>query len=222
MVYFEKSQPAPTCLETEKAKASGDYKCGDVLQRLSTDFKKKCYICERKDPSSVNVEHFVPHKGNKDLKFDWNNLFWACGHCNNIKLDKHTNLLNCTLEEDDLENKIKLSLKPFPKENVQITILDNSQQTINTKELLLAVYNGTTKQKQLESAGLRDSILKEICTFQEVLICYFDDTNTPEDTANDLRKIRQHLSRASSYTAFKRWIIKDNENLRREFEQYFD
>nr|VFJ73508.1 MAG: hypothetical protein BECKFW1821C_GA0114237_105211 [Candidatus Kentron sp. FW] len=31
MVYLEKSQPAPACLAVEKAKANGDYKCGDVL-----------------------------------------------------------------------------------------------------------------------------------------------------------------------------------------------
>lgn len=34
------------------------------------------------------MEHLLPHKNGKylDRKFDWNNLFWACGHCNNVKI----------------------------------------------------------------------------------------------------------------------------------------
>jgi len=60
MVYFEKSQPAPACLAEEKTKTSGDYKCGDVLRRLAADFKNKCYLCEHKRPTNLNVEHFAP------------------------------------------------------------------------------------------------------------------------------------------------------------------
>ena len=41
MIYLEKSQPAPECLVSEKAKASGDYKCGDTLNRIKDDFKNK-------------------------------------------------------------------------------------------------------------------------------------------------------------------------------------
>jgi hypothetical protein len=44
MIYQPKSQPAPACLEAEKAKKNGNYNCGDVLDRLKTDFKNKCYI----------------------------------------------------------------------------------------------------------------------------------------------------------------------------------
>jgi len=80
MIYFEKSQPAPECLEKEKSKKSGNYKCAGVLKRLKDDFKNKCYICESKAPTTINVEHFKSHQGDSDLKFDWNNLFWSCGH----------------------------------------------------------------------------------------------------------------------------------------------
>ncbi|HEY5125388.1 MAG TPA: HNH endonuclease, partial [Ignavibacteria bacterium] len=107
MVYLEKSQPAPDCLEIEKAKANGNYRSAEVLNRLKNDFKNKCYICEYKEPVTINVEHFRPHKGNKDLEFDWNNLFWACGHCNNIKLAKFDNILNCTDLTHNIEKKLK-------------------------------------------------------------------------------------------------------------------
>ncbi len=102
MLFFAKSQPAPECLAHERTKPSGDYKCGDVLTRLQDDFKHKCYICEAQ-PTSINVEHFRPHKGDRDLMFDWNNLYWACTHCNNTKLAKYTDILDCTTDLKQLE-----------------------------------------------------------------------------------------------------------------------
>ncbi|MCK5853787.1 MAG: hypothetical protein KAG56_01110 [Sulfurovaceae bacterium] len=35
-----------------------------------------------------------------------------------------------------------------------------------------------------------------------------------------LIKIKEHLSNQSAFTAFKRWIIRDNQALNREFQQY--
>jgi uncharacterized protein (TIGR02646 family) len=222
MLYFEKSQPAPHCLEIEKAKANGDYKCENVLERLKNDFKNKCYICEYKEPTAINVEHFRPHKGDVDLKFDWNNLFWSCSHCNNTKLANYQNILNCTKNTDDVENKLKYIFKPFPYEQVQIIELDSSPETIMTRDLLLAVYNGTTKLKTIESANLRNKLLEGIMDFQKYLCEYFRDTNSQEDKEYFLIKIRGHINRGSSFTAFKRWIILENETLKNEFEKYFD
>jgi uncharacterized protein (TIGR02646 family) len=93
MIYIQKSQPAPECLAQQK-----DYKCGDVIPRLKADFHNKCYLCEDKGITSINVEHFIPHRGDKNLMYDWDNLFYSCGHCNNTKLaiPKFNNILNCT------------------------------------------------------------------------------------------------------------------------------
>ncbi len=222
MVYFDKSQPAPSCLEAEKAKADGDYKCGDVLTRIKNDFKNKCYICEYKEPETINVEHFQPCGKDKDLKFSWENLFWSCGHCNNTKVGKYDNILNCTDHTHDIENRLKYTLKPFPFEEVNIEELDTSPETIATKNLLLEVYNGTTKLKTIESSNLRNKLLKEIMEFQGLLCDYFLDTNTQEDLEYFLVKIRGHIHRGSNFTAFKRWIILENNTLKSEFEKYFD
>ena len=222
MVYFEKSQPSPDCLDIEKAKANGDYKCGDVLTRIKDDFKNKCYICEYKEPETINVEHFRPHQGDKDLKFNWDNLFWSCSHCNNTKSKKYDNILNCTDINDDVENKLKYIIDPYPFAKAQIEALDKSTETITTKELLLEVYNGTTKLKTTESANLRKKLLKEIRDFQGLLCDYFEDTNSPEDLKYFLIKIRGHINRGSSFTAFKRWIILGNDILKFKFKKYFE
>ncbi len=220
MLLFEKSQPAPACLEIEKSKVSGDYKCGNVLTRLKDDFCNKCYICEYKEPETINVEHFIPHKGNIHLKFCWNNLFWSCAHCNNIKLGKYDNILDCTDPDEMIEDKLKYIFKPFPFELVDIEALEDNFKTRNTKELLLKVYNGTTPLKMIESSNLRNKLLEEIKSFQENLIDYFKDTTDAEGKEYLLFKIKGHLHPASNFTAFKRWIIKGNEILLKEFGQY--
>ncbi|MDR1936878.1 MAG: HNH endonuclease [Tannerellaceae bacterium] len=221
MVYLEKSQPAPSSLNEEKQKVNGNYKTPEVLDRLKHDFKNKCYLCEQKEPTAIQVEHFRPHKGDKDLEFDWDNLFLSCAHCNNTKLAKE-GLLNCTDKTQDVENRLKYIFNPFPFEKVRIEALDDSQETRNTKDLLMDIYNGTTHLKQIESSNLRNSLLNEIMDFQRLLCDYFKDTHSEESKQYLLMKIRGHLSRASGFATFKRWIIKDNPPLRAAFEGYFD
>jgi hypothetical protein len=217
MVFFTKSQPASTCLALEKAKAAGDYKCGDVLERLKNDFKNKCYICEQKAPTTINVEHFVAHQGDIELKFDWNNLFWVCGHCNNIKLAKFNLLLNCTLASDAIETKLKYNAIFFPFDDVVITALDNDDKTLSTRELLLLVYNGSTTLKSIEAENIKSALTDEIIHFQAVLRDYFKYRQEERLKDKFLVEIEKHLSRSSAFTAFKHGIIKDRPIFLKEF-----
>ena len=57
------------------------------MKQLKKVFFGKCYICEIKPVQDPQVEHLYPHKGNIDKKFDWNNLFYSCSHCNNVLED---------------------------------------------------------------------------------------------------------------------------------------
>lgn len=222
MVYFQKTQPSPECLNTERGKASGDYKCGDVLTKIKNDFKNKCYICEYKEPVTINVEHFRPHKGDKTLKLSWDNLFWSCGHCNNIKLDNFVDIIDCTDLNEDIENRIKISMKTFPMEKVKIESLDDKSSTISTKELLNSVYNGTTKLKTIESSNLRNKTLIDITDFQKHLQDFYLDSYDEESQDYSLSKIKRHLKKSSNFTAVKRSIIRDNETMNEEFSKYFD
>lgn len=220
MLYFKKSQPAPECLDAEKLKAHGDYKCGCVLERLKIDFKNKCYLCESKEPLSINVEHFKPHRGDKKLKFDWNNLFWSCAHCNNTKLTEFTHLLDCTNPNENIEDKLIYFFKPLPFEKVSIDATDSDIKTLETQQLLLAIFNGTTPLKNIESDNLRKNLGSEIQKFQKNLCRYFDENNTKKEKNKLLRRIRNHLLITSAYTSFKRQTIRDNEKLMQEFGKY--
>lgn len=109
---------------------------------------------------------------------------------------------------------------PFPFEKVEVELLDDSDKSKYTQELLLKVYNGTTKLKMIESSNLRNRLLEEIKSFQENLIDYFQETNDAKDKEYILMKIKGHLNRASNFTSFKRCIIRRNETLLNEFKQY--
>lgn len=219
MIFAPKSQPAPPCLAAEEAKTNGTYRCDGVLHAIRGDFFNKCYICEQKEPTTINVEHFVPHRGNHDLMFEWNNLFYACGHCNNIKLAvaAYDDILNPTEPTHEVDRKIRYHIDPLPKEIAQFNALENTNTVNNTVALLNAVYNGTTTLKTIESANIRSRLLKEIREFQGLLFEYYDETNLPEETEAIKRRIIRHLRSSSAFTAFKRWIIRDHNAFHGDF-----
>lgn len=195
-------------LEKEKLKNNGSYNKEEVVNELVKQFYGKCYICELKDPSSVNIEHLRPHKGDKELKFDWNNLFLSCVHCNNTKLAKYDNILDCTDPDKDIENCIKFYADSFPTNRVKITALNDDPQVINTVELLNTVYNGLTPQKKIECISLVKKLNDELYKFQKDLWKYNEATD--DEVKNEYRlKIKQHLHNGTSFTAFKRCIIKE-------------
>ncbi len=237
MINFTKSQPAPASLAVEKAKPNGSYNLEDVLTTLKDDFHNKCYLCEQKAITSLNVEHFLPHRQDTyhDLKFSWENLFFACTHCNSAKNEwersLQTNppsriLLDCTQPNQPVLQWIKHKINPYPKEKVSLENLCQNvhYQTItqNTVELLLRIYNGTTFQRQMESENLRDHLSKEVFDFQSVLFEYYYQSTDEDDKNILLLKIKRLLSTKSAFTAFKRWIVIENFALKQDFEKYFD
>lgn len=216
MVYFEKSQPAPNSLAIEKTKKSGKYNNKDVMDRLKQDFCSKCYICEYKSTSIV-VEHFKPHKNNIDLKFDWDNLFLACNHCNSAKGDKFGNILNCTIKTDCVDTAISYNFIPFPKEKLQFIPQNTNKKTHHTVLLLDRVFNQDfTATKSIESVNLRDKLLDNIYDFQKLLIDYYEN----ENKEYFLEQIKSQLNKSSEFTAFKRQIIRNSEYYKRDFEKY--
>ncbi len=113
MVKVVRSFPAPESLAEEAKKVNGKCDKPDVIERLKKDFHNKCYICEMKELQDPNVEHLLPHKKGKFLnrKFDWENLFWSCGHCNSVKnRDKYdVGIMDCC--KQDPEQYLTFQLK---------------------------------------------------------------------------------------------------------------
>lgn len=217
MINVEKTLPGPECLEVEKKKKSGDYKCGNVLPLLKEDFCNKCYICEEKEPSTINVEHFEPHGGDKGKKFAWENLFYSCGHCNGAKgvkynTNENNRLLDCTNPEHDIENLIKFELKSSGLEyTVVITPMDDASMVENTVKLLRDVYIGNTKTKEIEAGNIREKLSNEIIEFKKQILGYRQSADDGKKRVFK-KRIDGHLSKHSAFTAFKRRLWRSVEN----------
>ena len=219
MINIERSMPAPEILEVEKEKVNGNYLQHEVIERLKDDFHNKCYICENGDSTTLNVEHRIPHKNDANLKFAWANLYWACGHCNNIKGPRFQPMLDCTSEEDLILDHIEFDFRPFPKERPDFKNLSGSAAASNTVDLLNAVFNGTTLLKKIEANSLRSLLLTEIRKFQDLLFRYYDESDSiGEQEKGFIRdRIQNHLNAASPFAAFKRCIVKNNPEIHAEF-----
>lgn len=224
MINFTKSTPSREVLEKlseEKKKSKGTCNIPEVINALKEESHGKCYICEQKDIKSINIEHFKPHKGDKSLKFDWNNLYYSCGHCNNIKLAKYDDILDPGNPNEDVEECIHYGMPTLLKRSqVEIKACIDNEKVNNTVELLNYVYNGKTSIKDIEAVNIKNDLVKELVKFTGWLREY-DDDELEEDEKDILkRKIRKGLNAKSAFTAFKRQIVKENDYLYEEFKDF--
>ncbi|MCM1190084.1 MAG: HNH endonuclease [bacterium] len=183
-------------------------------------FYGKCYICENKEGISYQIEHLIPHRGNADLKYDWNNLFLAYAHCNNIKSDRFDPILDCTKE--NVEKLIAFRKVGYfgTEEKLVFDMLDSGTETQNTVKLLREVYYGSTPQKMMEAKMPRRSLRKELSAFKEYVREYEE---AEEEEKEDLKCLLQRELRDSSpFVAFKRWLIRDNKEAYSELLEYLN
>lgn len=162
----EKAKKAIESLQKEKSRG-GTYNTPEVNAALQEMFHGKCYICENKEIISYEIEHLHSCGRNLNLKYDWNNLFLSCAHCNNTKLDKYEPIIDCTAE--DVEKSIAFRKRGYfgTDEKLIFEIFDAREETINTQKLLEEVYYGSTPQKKMEARILRKMLRKELSEFKE-------------------------------------------------------
>jgi hypothetical protein len=116
--------------------------------------------------------------------------------------------------------KIKYELPNYPDTAPIISAVEETEAVLNTVKLLTEIYSGTTIQKKIEAENLVEELLREIKKFQKMLQKWVE-ASLEEKT--ELRNwIMGHLDASSNFTAFKRWIIRDNEVLMAEFGIHLD
>ena len=216
MVKIDKT-PLP---EGIRIKAEDDYRGGPVFELLVRDCRNKCYICEDKELTGLNVEHRISHKGDKTLKYDWDNLFISCAHCNNTKsfyID-NTNDVIIDPAKFDPEEYIEIAISTVDglREKVVINKIKDAESVDITVKLLDYVYNGvSTEIKRLESANLRNKIMREINRFRLYVRGYKEEAELGYGEI-----IAIEISKGSAFAAFKRNIIrKDPEMAGKFFEE---
>lgn len=165
---------------------------------------------------SYNIEHFRPHKDkDMDLKFDFDNMLLACAHCNNTKLGKYENLLDCSkIDIDELIAFRKIGNFSWDEE-IRIISLEHTKEIDETVELLNKVYNGETPIKKIECLNIRKELRTELINFMDLINEYYESEG--EDKEDARCAISRQLKSSSSFTAFKRWVIRDNKKNLSEF-----
>ena len=220
MVYFQRSFPEPTCLEEEPPKPNGNYRCNAVITQLGNDFKNKCYLYEQQGPTSINIEHFREHRNNAILKLAWRNLFFACTHCNITKeaVASGKGLLDCTNANHVVDACISYRMETFPNVEAHIKIEMPRARAANSAILMHAIYNGhTTENKMLEATNRSGLLMGELTSFRRHLSKYESLSSDNPKKLRSRKSIIAHLQNDSAFTAFKRWIIRDNDTLWDEF-----
>lgn len=208
MVKIERSFPAPSSLAGEAKKASGSYNEPDVVQQLSNDFHNKCYICELKGLQDPQVEHLLPHIKGKypERKFDWENLFWSCGHCNGIKNQKkyEDGIIDCCKE--DPEELLSVYIKDN-KVQGNVKVQNNTKAEL-TLQLVTEVFNYTNTGMRIYKSEMRyQELLKEMNKLYDAL----EELDSEECSSFTMRKLRILLKRESAFASFKREYIRQHK-----------
>lgn len=193
------------------------YRNEDVVAALGEDFNNKCYICELKPLMDIHVEHLRPHKDGKrlELKFDWNNLFLSCPHCNNVKnnIKYEDCIIDCCVQ--DPEELMSQRFDPSQR-IVLVECIDENNTTKMTAQLIEECF------------GLRNTAIRKITT-QNRLNCLSDEMNILFKALNKYKKIKSKrningliglLDKSSRFSAFKRQYVRDNLDIYPELGQY--
>ncbi len=188
--------------EAKETNRENVYRSGPVYEQIKSDFHGKCYLCEDNEITSIQIEHFEPHKGEIDKKYDWNNLFFSCGHCNNLKGAQFWPLLNCTDPEDDVWESIEIRFTAYPKATVEIIghpPQGKEQQCENTQKLLNKTLNGinTTSMKKDEAAIIRRKMLR------------IHNDLAKRIEAGDEDSLKELLSNNAPFTGVQRWTLRN-------------
>ena len=205
-----RNENAPASLANRRS-----YSEQDVLDALSRVFHKKCYICETKEPIDINVEHFEPHLGDLDKKFNWDNLYFSCGRCNNIKLAKYNDLLDCCDSNVDVLRAIKHvpPITPYAK-CLRIEPQNDDEKTKLTAELIEKVFNSThTPNKTVSASFLRKKVFQQFNLFLDLQREYFDELALPVEKETALERMKLLIKASSQYCAFISWCVLDDDEL---------
>lgn len=192
---------------------NSNYRDPIVVQQLKKDFFSKCYLCEQTDFGNVNVEHFIPHLNqSEELRIDWENLYYACSHCNGIKGHRHDELLNCCDQSHNVDTSISLEAPTVPNGQIVLknTLENNSilfELTNKTIELLDQCYNNKNSGvQQVSHQYLKEKILEEHAHLQNLRFQLKNGLNRLLQREKDelIQRINNMLKPNYPFSAF--WI----------------
>lgn len=150
------------------------------------------------------MEHLRPHHGRTihERVFDWNNLFYVCPHCNNIKKDSK------------YEDKIIDCCQEDPEKMLEQCYVDGRVIVNNTVDEERAVMTANLIQECFEkrNTGIREAACQYRirCLADEMNILYkiLEKHKENPNMVRYKRSLRATLSRNSIFAAFKRTYVR--------------
>ena len=111
------------------------------------------YMRDEEIPIPV-VEHLLPHKNGEyvDRKFDWDNLFWSCGHCNGVKNRKEYDIgiIDCCKRDPE-----KLLMFDLVEGDVVVYPFDEyDREATLTAKLIYEVFNVKILECEFRKANI--------------------------------------------------------------------
>lgn len=221
MVKIERTPIPPKSLASEAQKAYGSYEEKDVVQQLKHDFHNKCYICELGNLTDPQVEHLLPHYNRrlKERVFDWNNLFYACPHCNSVKNNRiyDEKILNCCMEDPEL-----VISHIFVEGHVKIQPQILNDQRENVKMTADLIQNCFEKcNKGIREAGCQERV-RRLSNTMNILYKTLAKLEQGDASNIEIRALRGMLSREHEFSAFIRYYVRTNLEKYPEFEVYIN
>lgn len=198
--------------ETPAELAQSGYTCDAVKRALVLDGDQKCFICERRRDTDLQVEHLQSRINFPERENDWDNLYIACDYCNKRKSSSHDDMLHpdqCDVEElidhrVDLMSEVALFSSAQPTADVQSTI-----------RLLSKVYNGARlkgKPRHVLEQLFWDYFKKEYVYFLKVVNAYLAGKPGAEVDVRELLDVKEE------FLAFKYHVIRTNPVLMQTFQ----
>ena len=164
------------------------------------------------------------HGGVKDLRFKWENLFFSCSYCNQVKGVEYDDILDCTDNSIQIWKKI-VCIPPLTQQakEIKISAYDDDPKTIKTAELISKIFNlRDTGNRRIVNGKIKMSLFNRLNIFQEDYLEYLNQTTPIERKEYLLEKLKRHVSKETDFSAFIRWMVHEDYDLSEILEPYFD
>lgn len=198
------------CKNAEKPQTlDKSYNTDEVCKQLLRDQHDKCYLCERHLTTDYQVEHLKSKANHGDSIQMWENLFVACGYCNNKKADKYDDILEPT--SHNIEVLIK-HFTDFANQKVIFSSDDTSSEVLSTIQLLKLLFNGKLPYRNCREQRFYDEFVQKMNFFS-----YAVDNYIAGKREEYYPVIKELLDIHSEYLGFKYAIVHSNNLLKRDF-----
>lgn len=218
MVKIERTPTPPQSLAIESQKKNGSYRERDVTRQLQQDFHNKCYICELKPLADVQVEHLRPHHNRAipERVFDWNNLFYSCPHCNNMKKDPKYDekILDCCVIDPE-------TVLAQTYENNHVTVrplYENADETVlMTADLIENCFGKSNTGLRTIQCSVR---MEQLAKTMNSLFRTLEQYRKNRTSKKYLAALRGMLGREYKFAAFTRGYVRSHAEAYPELQQY--